>query len=132
MAKVIMDIYQGGLFYVAFADFGIGDRNLTRHHKGCEVVSVPQKLVHIKDGRLSYPLGAKATINGSHFNAVLFKPTPDALKKITKQESFKESDKAVLRKDWSSVTRQVWEPQTGLSGIARRVWEHVERTPGAH
>lgn len=52
-----MDVFRGHRFYVSIAKFVIGHVYLPKHQKAGEVVIGPKEIVHIKDGRLSYPFG---------------------------------------------------------------------------
>lgn len=96
LAKGSMDVYPRFPFYITFANNRKIEVNLSKRQEIGEAANAQVKIVHVKDERFSYTVGARVNIIDRSVNA---EPTPDSLKQIAEHEAAKENDKEKLKKD---------------------------------
>lgn len=70
-----MDVYQGSGFYVTNASFRNAEVDILKHQKANEISREPVGIVHMRDKRYSYLVGAHLSSSDSSVNAVHHKST---------------------------------------------------------
>lgn len=94
-----MDVFMDRPFYTTIANFDVADVYMPNQEKGDEIENAPERIVHSKHERFSYPSRTNETRSDSIFDVVQYKPTSDSLEQISEHQAVKYKDKAIAMKN---------------------------------
>lgn len=95
-----MDVYAACPFYTTLTKFGKFDVKQGKRQKINKAASDLQEVYHIDDQSFSYSSATKATKSQINVNFVHYKPAPDPLNQMAKDEAVREKGDAILQKAW--------------------------------